>query len=194
MMLPMISSSLISRALNHLLQGAGWARLRLRPFAGQTLCIQPGPLTFYFGIGTEGNFHAVEAATTPEVSISLDASPLQLLLGPEMLMQQARISGNAEFAETLSFVFRNLEWDVEADLAPWLGDVPAHRLVLAGQTLKTHLQQSASRFSANVTEYLLHESHLLTPAPALQQFSTDLLNLRDDLARLEKRLQMLERR
>ena len=190
----MISTSLISRALNHLLQGAEWARLRLRPFAGQTLCIQPGPLSFHFGINAEGHFCALETPSSPQVSISLEASPLQLLQGPEVLMQQARISGNAEFAETLSFVFRNLEWDVEADLAPLLGDVLAHRLTLLGKTLKTHLQQSATRCCANISEYLQHEAHLLTPAQPLEQFSKDLLSLRDDLARLEKRLELLERR
>lgn len=189
----MISTSLISRALNHLLQAAEWARLRLRPFAGQSLRIQFGPLSFDFGITAEG-FFCVPDTVTPQVSISLEASPLQLFQGAELLMQQARISGNAEFAETLSFVFRNLEWDVEADLAPLIGDVLAHRLVLTGKALKAHLQQSAARFSANFSEYLQYEADLLTPMPSLEHFTGELLSLRDDLARLEKRLQLLERR
>lgn len=190
----MIPTPLICRALNHLLQGAEWARLRLRPFAGQTLCIQPGPLSFHFGIGADGHFCAAETTATPQVTITLEATPLQLLQGPEALMQQARISGNAEYAETLSFVFRNLEWDVEADLAPLLGDVVAHRLVLTGKSLKAQLQQSVSRVSANCTEYLQYENRLLTPTQTLEDFSQDLLKLRDDLARLEKRLQGLDRR
>lgn len=190
----MIPTPLICRALNHLLQDAEWARLRLRAFAGQTLCIQLGPLAVHFGIGADGHFTVTEATANPQVTITLEGSPLQLLQGPEALMQQARISGNAEFAETLSFVFRNLEWDVEADLAPLLGDVLAHRLVMAGKSLKSRLRQGSSRFSANFTEYLQHETNLLTPGQSLEKFSHDLLKLRDDLARLEKRLQLLERR
>ncbi len=45
----------------------------------------------------------------------------------------------------------------------------------------------------NVTEYLLDEKPTLVRHLALDDFGTDVGRLRDDLARLEKRLERLER-
>lgn len=189
----MISAALLSRVLNHLLDSAGWARLRLHPFAGQSLRLELGPVRLDFTVTAEGGFSPAAAGATPQVCISLAASPLDLLQGPESLLQQARVSGNADFAETLNFVFRNLEWDVEAELAPWLGDILAHRLVQGGQTLKQRLQDNGRRLSDQFIEYLRDEAQLLTATDRLQGLAAELLQLRDDLARLEKRVQRLER-
>ena len=189
----MISTALLSRVLNHLLDGAGWARLRLHPFAGQSLRLELGPVRLDFTVTAEGGFSPAAAGATPQVCISLAASPLDLLQGPENLLQQARVSGNADFAETLNFVFRNLDWDVEAELAPWVGDILAHRLARGGQALKLQLRDNGRRLSDQVSEYLRDEINLLTPTDRLHGLAADLLRLRDDLARLEKRVQHLER-
>lgn len=184
---------LLGAALNHLLQGAEWARLRLRPFAGQSLALELGPLSLHLTATAEGLFSS-QSAAAPAVSISLPASaPLLALQDVDLVMQQARISGNAEFAETLSFVFRNLDWDVEADLAPLLGDILAHRLVSTGRSLQRHLRQASLNLAANLSEYARDEAGLLASPAQMQGFSQQLLTLRDDVARLEKRLQHLER-
>ncbi|MCX8145379.1 MAG: hypothetical protein N3C59_03475 [Azovibrio sp.] len=188
----MLTATLISRILDHLLAEAEWARMRLHPFAGQVLRLELGPVRLTFSITAAGGFAAASADATPQVCISLPTTPLDLLQGPERLLQQARVSGNADFAETLSFVFRHLEWDVEAELAPWLGDILAHRIARSGRALKARLSDHGRRLAEQCCEYLRDEIELLTPRQRQQGFATDLLRLRDDLARLEKRVQRLE--
>lgn len=191
----MILSSGILLGLNHLLQGAEWARLRLRPFSGQVLKIQLAPLGFSLGVTQEGLFCRAEQAAQANVSITLPGStPLLLLQDSGLVLQQAGVSGNAEFAETLSFIFRNLSWDVEADLAPLVGDVLAHRLVQTGKALKAKLAQSSRNLAENCLEYARDEVELLVDTQKQAQRARDIGTLRDDMARLEKRIQLLERK
>lgn len=190
----MILSSGILLGLNHLLQGAEWARLRLRPFSGQVLKIQLAPLTFSLGVTQEGLFCPAEQAAQASVSITLPGTtPLLMLQDSSLVLQQAGVSGNAEFAETLSFIFRNLSWDVEADLAPLVGDVLAHRLVQTGKALKAKLAKSTGNLAANCLEYARDEVELLVDTRRQEQITRDIGTLRDDTARLEKRIQLMER-
>lgn len=191
----MILSSGLLLGLNHLLQGAEWARLRLRPFSGQVLKIQLTPLTFSLGVTQEGLFCRAEQAAQASVSITLPGTaPLLILQDSSLVLQQAGISGNAEFAETLSFIFRNLSWDVEADLAPLVGDMLAHRLVQTGKALKARLAKSTGNLAANCLEYARDEVELLVDTRRQEQITRDIGTLRDDTARLEKRIQFLERK
>jgi hypothetical protein len=58
--------------------------------------------------------------------------PAKLLLDRDALFASVKLSGSADLAECLAFVFRNLGWDIEEDLASVLGDIPARRLALTG--------------------------------------------------------------
>ena len=115
--------------LNHLLMDAQWARERLALSTGSTVRIAMPPWRLEFAIDADGSVS--EAATQhPDVVIALPAdTPLQALSGSEALMRKARITGSAELADSLGFVFRNLRWDAEEDLSRVVGDIAAHRLV-----------------------------------------------------------------
>jgi ubiquinone biosynthesis protein UbiJ len=106
-------------------------------------------------------------------------------------MRAARIEGSAEFAEALGFVIRNLRWDAEEDLSRVVGDVAAHRLVKGSRELATRQQQAAQNFAANLAEYFTEEQPLIARQADIATFSADIDRLRDDVARLEKRLQRL---
>lgn len=190
----MIALKPLLLGLNHLLAPSEWARLRLKPFAGQVVLLEMPPLQLALVATAEGLFDAHSGDTASQVHITLPAStPLLMLQDIDKVMQQARISGNAEYAETLSFIFRHLEWDVEADLAPWVGDIIAHRLTRLGRSLQQHLRQGASNLAANLSEYARDETGFLVAEARLENFNTQVSTLRDDLARLEKRIQQLER-
>jgi ubiquinone biosynthesis protein UbiJ len=120
-------------AINHLLGQAAWAREKLAPFAGHSALIKLPPFEAAFLIGEDGCISPASAAAELEVSISLPAeTPLLALQGKDAVMRAARIEGSAEFAEALAFVIRNLRWDAEEDLSGIVGDIAAHREILAG--------------------------------------------------------------
>ena len=183
---------LVLRGLNHLLAGQNWASERLRPFAGAQLRIDAGPLALSLGIDEHGAFRAGDSALPPDVTISLPADlPARFLVDRSQLFSAAKLSGSVDLAEALAFVFRNLEWDVEADLADIVGDIPARRLSMLGGNFLRQAGESLLRTARNVAEYATEDSDLLAPPRDIAAFGDEVNALRDDLARLEKRVERL---
>ena len=185
-------NGLLVRALNHLVTGESWAGERLRAFAGQRVLIAGGPFPVHLGVTSDGLFEVAEEAGEPAVTITLPADfAARLLVDRSSLFSAAKLAGSADFAETLAFVFRNLRWDAEDDLSRFVGDIAARRLVQAGKSLHAWQTQAVSNLAANVAEYATEDSDLLAPPRKLQAFGDAVNTLRDDVARLEKRLQRL---
>lgn len=182
----------IQAAVNHLLGQAAWAREKLAPFAGHAALIKLPPFEAAFQVGADGLVSAPPADAELEVSISLPATtPLLALQGKDAVMRAARIEGSAEFAETLGFVIRNLRWDAEEDLSRLVGDIAAHRIVKGGKEFAAWQQQAAQNFAANLAEYFTEEQPLIARQSDISAFAGEVDRLRDDVARLEKRLQRL---
>jgi ubiquinone biosynthesis protein UbiJ len=181
-------------ALNHLLRDAQWARERLAPLAGRTARMAMAPFAVEFAINRDGSV-AVAASAQPDVVIKLPAhAPFQILGGMEALLRQARVSGSAEVADTLGFVLRNLHWDFEEDLSRVIGDVAAHRVAQGVHGLASWQAGAVRRGAENVAEYLREEQGSLTGRAAASGFAAAVDELRDDLARLEKRIERIELR
>lgn len=179
-------------AINHLLGQAAWAREKLVPFAGHAALIKMPPFEAAFLIGTDGCLSAPPPEAELEVSITLPAAtPLLALQGKDAPMRAARIEGSAEFAETLGFVIRNLRWDAEEDLSTLVGDIAAHRIVAGTREFAAWQQQAARNFAENLAEYFTEEQPLIARQAEIAEFSSAIDRLRDDVARLEKRVQRL---
>lgn len=179
-------------ATNHLLGQAPWARAKLAPFAGHAAMIKLPPFEAAFLVDQDGSISAPLPETEPEVSISLPAAtPLLALQGKEAVMRAARIEGSAEFAQALAFVIRNLRWDAEEDLSKLVGDIAAHRIVAGSRELVGWQRQAARNVAENFAEYFTEEQPLIARRADIADFSGDIDRLRDDVARLEKRVQRL---
>ncbi len=182
----------LQAAINHLLGQASWAREKLMPFAGHAAQIKLPPFEAAFLITPDGSIAAPAPDAELEVAISLPtATPLLALQGKETVMRAARIEGSAEFAQALGFVIRNLRWDAEEDLSRLVGDVAAHRLVKGGKEFINWQQQAAQNVAANLAEFFTEEQPLIAKQGDIAAFSADIDRLRDDVARLEKRLALL---
>ncbi|AUN96188.1 ubiquinone biosynthesis accessory factor UbiJ [Pseudazoarcus pumilus] len=185
------------RAVDHLLADAPWARERLMPHADCVLHVDSVPFEVRARITDEGLLDAADADQVASVRITLPLGEMPAALASGGLAKafgRARIEGDAELAETLGFVFRNLEWDVEEDLARVVGDIPAHRLADAARALRSGAARGAEALRGNVGEYLSEESGLLATRPQLEAFRGEVATLRDALARLEKRVSRVERK
>jgi len=177
---------------NHLLAGEDWARQRLLAFSGQTAELQFGYALLRFTISKAGLLEEADVAAGALVSIRLaDDAPVRALADRPSLFSSATVAGSAEFAETLGFVFRNLRWDVEHDLALLTGDVFARRALHLAVALGRWQGASARNLATSIAEYLTEEEAALVPRRALASFCSDVDALRDDLARLEKRVDRL---
>ena len=187
-------SSLFLSATNHLLAQAGWARQRLQTHAGRTARLELAPVAeIDFSISAEGQLAEWSGEDMPEVCLRLAVAELPQLLtgGMETAMRHVRIEGNAELAEALGFVFRHLRWDAEEDLSTIVGDIAAHRIVTGTKEFVGWQQQAAQNLAANLAEYFTEEQPLIAKQADIAAFSADIDRLRDDVARLEKRLQLI---
>lgn len=183
---------LVVKPINHVLGSTPWALERLRRHAGAHLLLKAGPFELALCIDGEGLFCASQTRTDPDVSIELAADfPVRMLFDRESLMSSARLSGSADVAETLAFVFRNLRWDAEADLAAVIGDIPARRLSLAGARMSSEIRSGGSRLASNLLEYVSDESDLLASRASIEGFLGEVDELRDEAARIEKRIARL---
>ncbi|HTJ96967.1 MAG TPA: hypothetical protein VL381_05815, partial [Rhodocyclaceae bacterium] len=172
---------------------AAWARQRLSPFAGREALFVMPPFRLQLQVNAEGLFSVGKG--TPDVEIVLPAeTPLLALQGTDKAMRNAHIKGSVEFADTLGFVLRHLSWDFEEDLSRVVGDIAAHRIANTLRTFTAWQKQAGQNFAENIVEYLRDETGTLVSPQEINGFSSQVDGLRDDVARLEKRLRQLEKR
>lgn len=108
-------------------------------------------------------------------------------------MSYVKIEGDADFAQTISALSQDLRWDVEDDLSRVLGDIAARRVVHGGRQVAHFLGQTQQNLQENVADYFLEENPMLVRPRAVRAFADQVNKTRDDVERLMKRLERLER-
>jgi ubiquinone biosynthesis protein UbiJ len=150
------------------------------------------PFEAAFQVIEGGLLAAASAEAVPEVSIALPATaPLLALQGNDAVMRAARIDGSVDFAEALGHVIRNLRWEVEEDLSRLIGDTAAHGVAMGARRFIAGQRKAAHNLAENVAEYLTEEAEMVARRDAIADFGDEIDRLRDDVARLEKRVQRL---
>lgn len=190
------SSRFFVAGVNHLLKDAEWARERLVVHPGRVVRLRADPIDIRFAITMDGTLTETDSDAEPEVTLSFPLREAPRLLSGDLshIMNAVRIEGSADLAEAVGFVFRNLRWDVEEDLSRVVGDIAAHRMVSAAHSVREMHSHAWQALGANVSEYLAEEQGVLLTRRSEVGFSDELRALRDDVARLEKRVARLEAR
>lgn len=180
--------------VNHLLTAEPWARERLLGFVGRIASLQFGNgAVLQVRISETGLLDEDTSGVDATVSIGLPADAvMRVLTDPPSLFSAATISGSADLAETLGFVFRNLRWDIEHDLSRVTGDIAAHRIFQVAKSLLQWQWRAARNLALGMTEYLTEEEQAIARRGDVEQFCSEVDALRDDCARVEKRLLRLE--
>ena len=182
--------------INHVLTQHEWARQRLAPFAGQVVELRLPPLPeLRFAIRDDGLLKSADRHVAPALSVLIKPAAVPMLLAhDERALHDLEFSGSAELAQVLQQLFRNLQWDVEADLSRVFGDVLAHRMANAGRELFAWQREASLRIGQNLAEYWTEEQPLIARHSDLTAFNAGVDALRDDVERLEKRLDLLAAR
>ncbi len=184
----------IAAPLNHVLRANSWARERLAPFAGRVVCIDNPPFSVNMAVTANGEIAEAAPAATPDVTVHLTPGlTLRLLARDLSVWQDIKVEGDAAFAAAINYVARNIRWDVEEDLSRVVGDIAAHRMVEAGRKLDQWTRQGADNLARSFAEYWTEERPLIASRADIALFNREVDALRDDLARLEKRIELHER-
>jgi len=119
---------------------------------------------------------------------------LRLAARDESAWREIDIAGDTDFASAIHHVARNLRWDVEEDLSRVFGDIAAHRMAETGRAFQRWGGQAAENTARAFAEYWTEEQPLIAGARDLEEFGRTVDQLRDDAARLEKRIEKLSNR
>ncbi|MGI9024002.1 MAG: ubiquinone biosynthesis accessory factor UbiJ [Burkholderiaceae bacterium] len=208
--LPLLPNPLdaLPAAINHLLRAEPWARAQLAPHVNKTLHIVVQPFTIKLSVAPDGSVARATPSATPDTTVTLPSSAIVRLLsgagrGDEQggdrrgddrsdgLMRDMRLEGDADFAHAASMLVRHLRWDVEEDLSTLVGDAAAHRVVASARSANREIRRTHEKVAAGITEYLLEENPQLVRPRAVHVLADGVRKLRDDIARLEKRVDRL---
>lgn len=181
--------------INHLLAQEPWARDALVRHAGKEACIDMGQLELRLRVARDGMLEAGTADRPPSVTIRVKLTDLPLIAqNRDRAFSYVKIEGDAEFANTISSLSKDLRWDAEYDLERIVGPLGARHLVQGTRGAATGVLGAGRRLAENVAEFLLEERPVLVRPSAVNEFAADVVRLRDDVERTAKRIARLEQR
>ena len=109
------------------------------------------------------------------------------------LKEKLIVTGDLELAQHVKEVFDKIDIDWEEYLSKAVGDVMAHQLVNTFKKLKDWNHQTYKSLEKSILEFLQEEARLLVPHLELIIFAEDVDLIRDDVERIQARVQRLMR-
>ncbi len=193
MMIPSSPADFLPAALNHLLAQEAWARAKLIPHAGKIAVFDGGVLAVRLKVAADGMVEAATAEERAAVTIRVQLSDLPLIMqNRERAFSYVKIDGDADFANTISQLSQSLRWEAEDDLSRIVGDIAANRMTAGARSVFDTARSLHRSVSENLAEYFLEEKPMLMRPQAVADFTNDVTRLRDDVARLAKRIDKLK--
>jgi ubiquinone biosynthesis protein UbiJ len=156
---------------NHVIASEPTAMLKLQPHVGRSIELRFHsqarlpvlgavsswlPSSVSLRITPAGLLEQINAPTEPplvegpvglSVSIELPHPAAALRMLVQRQRPDVQIDGDASFAEAVSWLMKNLRWDLEDDLARWLGAPPTQLL----KNLAQQVAQALSRWRPGAT-------------------------------------------
>ena len=181
--------------LNHLLEQSGWALPRLVRYHGRTMRFHIAPLSFSYTIQPDGTLAEATADASADVDCIIPPSLLpRLALKDEKAYSEIESTGDTVLLNEIFFLSRNLNWDAAEDLSRFTGDVAAERIVQVVRAAKNQVRDGALNLSGALAEYWTEERPLLGKPQQVADFAQEVDRLRDDVARLEQRINRIEKK
>ncbi len=101
------------------------------------------------------------------------------------------LAGDPLLAQKFQQLLEYAKPDLEEELSGVVGDVAAHRIGEIARGVGKWTREAGATMGANIREYLQEESRDLPSRYEVERFATKVGELRDDVARLEARLNRL---
>jgi ubiquinone biosynthesis protein UbiJ len=208
-----VTSAAICHGINHVLAGEPWASAELAKHAGKAIALEMPFGRFAVKITNSGLLEAVrDADRTTEISDGETAPPIRTALvltissqalstlltssGPirENAFKSVTIAGDADLAQLLGRLAGQLRWEYEEDLSKLIGDAPAHFAVAQGKKIASAGKAAGRDLLENAVEYLSEEKKVLLNQRDFAIHKNQLMELRDAVERLDKRIASLQQR
>lgn len=194
-----IAASAASQGINHVLKPEPWAMAELARHAGKVILLGLPIGNLCFEIAPEGSLVAVSNIDAPSLELKVSSEVLSVLAGGsgnlrEQAMKSVKITGDADLAQLLGRLAGQIRWEYEEDLARFIGDAPANFAVRQGKKFVSAGKAAVTDLLENVIEYVSEERRVLLNKRDFMIHKDELNALRDAVDRIEKRIQILERK
>ncbi len=186
--------NLPAATLNHLFSQSGWALQRLGKFAGKTARFDIAPFSFAYTVISNGTLISAPADAVADATCSIPPSLLpHLLLKDEAAFSLISTSGDTALLAEIFYLSKNLRWDAAEDISRVTGDIAAERIVHLAESAHQQIGEGARNLSEALAEYWTEERPLVAKSTHINQFIQQVDVLRDDVARLEQRINRLNK-
>lgn len=109
----------------------------------------------------------------------------------EVMATGLRIEGDTDCAFAIKRLLGQARPDWEEALAGALGDIPAHFVFQGLNRARAAMSYAINQLAANAVEFAQQDARALPRPAELEAFLDEIAVLRDDVARLEQRIQRL---
>ena len=207
-----LTSAAICHGINHVLASEPWALAELAKHAGKAVALEMPFGRFAVQIANDGQLKAAQqhepstitdGVVTPAIRTALvlmiSSQALATLLANtgsirENAFKSVTIAGDADLAQLLSRLAGQLRWEYEEDLSKLIGDAPAHFAVAQGKKIVGASKAAGLDLIENTVEYLSEEKRLLLNQRDFTIHKNQLMEIRDAVERLDKRIGLLQQR
>jgi len=160
------------------------------------LRVEDTALAIYFFVCPDEIAIFSDYDSEPDVAISGSILSLARLAGDssEDAIRDGSLDmvGDMEVAQAFQKLLAYGKPDIEEELSRVIGDVAAHRLGEVARSVGSWGKEAGSTLRQNITEYLQEERRDVPSRYEVEVFTKKVDALRDDVARVEARLNQLE--
>ena len=172
---------------NHLLSQNDWMQSDLINHKNKIVIIEISGFKTIFKVKEDGQVEMINDSKDYDCKIKLTINDL---IGQLVNNKNGKISieGDIELANKISQVLRKIEWDLEEDLAKYIGDIPAIRTTKALKKIKNTTKENIKTLTSSLIEYWQEENKILAKTRDVEMFNKKIDTIVEDTERVEARI------
>lgn len=183
---------IISQVLQHLIAQNSWAKPMLTTHSGKVLQLEITSITAHLIVLEDGTLAVAGETLAADAVIGMSmTTALKMLAKSDAAKNEINITGDHDFATDIGKVLSGLSWDIEADLSRVIGDTAAYESIQFAKKTSGAIKQQVVNTAEMLTEYWQEERPTIAKKVAVETFNQAVDTLRDDVARLDKKIEKL---
>lgn len=185
----------LEKLLNHYLSNDAEKAAQLAKLSGKVIQINLNPLHFTCYIHIDNDQLRLSKQTDTPANTIISGTPFSLMQTLNQkgmtLSEEVSITGDLLLIQTLKNIFLSIDMDWEESLSQYMGDVAAHTACQWFRKITQYQQYAVKSFVRNSKEYWQEELKYFPPRAELEDFFNDVDVIRNDVERLQARIDFL---
>ena len=172
---------------NHLLLQNDWMQSELVDHKNKIIVIEISGFKITFKVKDDGQLEMIDEDKRYDCEISLTVNDF---VGQLINDKNGKISikGDIELANKISQILKKIEWDIEEDLAKYIGDVPAIQTTKILKKIKNTGKKNLQDLTGSLVEFWQEENQILAKKRDVEKLNNNIDIIVEDTERLEARI------